>query len=367
MPTDRRTWLKQSSLALAGLGLTPFLSLAHERKFFSPGDPIWLNSNENAYGPSPLAQKAIMDIYKKSNRYPDDYIPLLKKKIAGHWNVGTENILLGAGSSDIIGLFCHHAARTKGNVVIAEPSYRVWNGQASAFGLSFKRIPLNEERQTDFPTMIEAIDDETRMVYFCNPNNPTGRFAEVEELKQYAEETAKKTFVFIDEAYTEYADLPSIAEWAITNPNVVVAKTFSKVYGLAGARVGYGMAHPDTINSLSSYQPWRDAGVSMVSCNAALASLDDHDFVKMCKQRTKEAREMCYSCFKELSFDYIPSSTNFILFDIHKINKDFTGLMQAKNIYVQFRDHFGGKWCRVSMGTVEEMQQFCNALKEIAA
>jgi histidinol-phosphate aminotransferase len=365
MPTDRRTWLKQSSFTLAGLGLVPIFSLAEERKFFSPANPIWLNSNENAYGPSPLAQKAIMDIYKKSNRYPDDYIPLLKKKIAEHWNVGTENILLGAGSSDIIGLSCHHAAKTKGHVITAEPSYRVWNNQAGSFGLSFKRIPLSEEKKTDLKKMVEGIDNETRMVYICNPNNPTGTFAEIAELKDHASDASKKTFVFIDEAYTEYADLPSLATQAISNPNIVVAKTFSKVYGLAGARVGYAIAHPDTIKSLSSYQPWPDAGVSMVSISAALASLDDKDFVNQCREKTKQARAMCYDCFKKFSLDYIPSSTNFILFNIDKIKGDFTGLMQAKNIYVQFREHFNGKWCRVSMGTIEEMQQFCNALKEI--
>jgi histidinol-phosphate aminotransferase len=131
MPTDRRTWLKQSSFALAGLGLIPTLSYAEvhnysppessrtsgEKKFFDPAKPIWLNSNENAYGPSPFAQKAILESYKRSNRYPDDYLPLLKKKIAEHWSVGTENILLGAGSSDIIGLACLHTSKTKGHII----------------------------------------------------------------------------------------------------------------------------------------------------------------------------------------------------------------------------------------------------------
>ena len=242
-------------------------------------------------------------------------------------------------------------------------------GTARQVHLDFhlKRIPLNDERKTDLPKMIEAINNETRMIYFCNPNNPTGTVAEISQLKEHTTAASEKTFVFIDEAYTEYAELPSLASLAITNPNVVVAKTFSKVYGLAGARVGYAIAHPDTIKSLSSFQPWSDAGVSMVSCNAAMASLDDNDFVKQCREKVKASREMCYDCFKKLSLDYIPASTNFILFNIDKIKGDFTGLMQAKNIYVQFREHFGGKWCRVSMGTTEEMQQFCSALKEIAS
>jgi len=367
MQTNRRTWLKQSSFALAGLGFVPALSHANEKNFFEPGNPIWLNSNENAYGPSPFAQKAILEAYKKSNRYPDDYLPLLKKKIAEHWSVGTENVLLGAGSSDIIGLACQHTAKTKGHILTSEPSYKVWNSQASSFGHSFKRIPLNSERKTDLPKVVEAINNETRMIYFCNPNNPTGTFIEVSQLKDHVAAAAQKTFVFIDEAYTEYAELPSLASMAIGNPNIVVTKTFSKVYGLAGARVGYAIAHPDTIKSFSSYQPWPDAGVSMVSCNAATASLEDKEFVRQCKEKAKAARETCYDCFKKLSLEYIPSFTNFILFNIDKIKGDFAGLMQAKNIYVQFREHFGGKWCRVSMGTTEEMQQFCNALREIVS
>jgi len=279
MPTDRRSWLRQSGLALAGLGLSPILTYAEEKKFFDPSHPVLLNSNENAYGPSSLAQKAILNSYKNSNRYPDDYIPLLKKKIADHWSVGAENILLGAGSSDIIGLSCQHIAKTKGHIVTAEPSYKVWNNQAGSFGLSFKRVPLNDQKKSDLSKMVEAVDGDTRMIYFCNPNNPTGTVVDPAQLKEHSAIAAAKTFVFIDEAYTEYADLPSLATWAKTNPNVVVAKTFSKVYGLAGARVGYAIAHADTIKSLSAYQPWPDAGVSMVSCNAALASLDDKAFV----------------------------------------------------------------------------------------
>ena len=125
-------------------------------------------------------------------------------------------------------------------------------------------------------------------------------------------------------------------------------------------------AHPDTINALKSYQPWPDAGVTMVSCVAAMASLEDQEFVAMCRQKAKDSREMCYECFEKLSIEYLPSSTNFILFNIDKIKGDFVALMQAKNIYVQFREHFSGKWCRVSMGTAEEMQQFCAALREIS-
>ena len=368
MYTDRRQWLKQSTLVLAGLGLTQNILGAEKIKpSFLAGKPILLNSNENAYGPSPMARKAIMDAYLNSNRYPDDYLLPLKKKIALHWSVGEENILLGAGSSEIIGLASQLVSKVKGNIVTAEPAYRVWNNQASAMGLSFKRVALEEEKKYDLPGMANSIDHETRMVYICNPNNPTGTHVDINKLKDFAIEASKNTVVFIDEAYTEYADLPSLASLAITNTNIIVAKTFSKIYGLAGARVGYAIAHPGMIKELSSFQPWPDANVSLVSAVAASASLDDSAFVNDCKLQAAQARNSCYETFRELGYAYLPSVTNFILFNIDTIKGDFIQKMQAKNIYVQFREHFGGKWCRVSMGTIEEMQAFTKALKEIAA
>lgn len=365
MPVSRRQWIRNSSLVFAGLGFVTELLGREQGAFVPPSTQVLLNSNENAYGPSPLAKKAMIEAYTNSNRYPDDYLPSLKKKIAAFWKVAEENILLGAGSSDIIGLTAQHVSSSKGHILVGDPAYRVWNGQAESFGLSIQRIALNNQRVHDLDKMLGSINSNTSMVYICNPNNPTGTVNNILELRAFVAEAAKKTFVFVDEAYTEYADLPSLADMAISNKNIVVAKTFSKIYGLAGARVGYAIAHADTINSLSRYQPWRDAGISVVSAVAAMASLEDQAFVQQCKVKAAEARNICYRTFEQLKLEYIPSQTNFILFNIDPIQKDFVKEMEARNIYVQFRPHFGGKWCRVSMGTVEEMQAFTNALRTL--
>ncbi|MGI8584710.1 MAG: pyridoxal phosphate-dependent aminotransferase [Chitinophagaceae bacterium] len=371
---DRRLWLKQSTLALAGLGLTPAIFAKDPKNSFqnyklqhSPNDTILLNSNENAYGPSPAARKAILENYLISNRYPDDIIPVLRKKIAMHWNVAEENILLGAGSSEIIGLTCLHVSKTKGDVITTEPSYKVWNNQASAFGLNFKRNPLPRNVKQDVEKLYGPITSETRMIYICNPNNPTGTVLDRNDVEQYAINASKQTIVFIDEAYAEYAQLKTLAPTAVNNPNIIVAKTFSKVYGLAGARIGYAIAHPQTIKTLSSYQPWPDSNVSAVSATAAIASIADQTFVQDCIDKTNKAKKICYDTFLQLRLDYIPSSTNFILFNIDKVAENFSQGMKSKNIQVQFREHYDGKWCRVTMGTIEEMQEFTKALKEIAA
>ena len=361
--TDRRYWFKQTALAVAGLGIGSAIFAATGKA--KDGKSIWLDSNENAYGPSPMAREAMLKAYLQSNRYPDKNIQLLKQKIATHWNVDASNILMGAGSSEIIGLACVHTATEKSNIVTAEPSYRVWNNQATAFGHSFKRVALDTNKKTDLNAMLAAIDNHTRMVYICNPNNPVGTHCSVAELEDFVLQACQKAMVFIDEAYTEYAGLASLAPLAVSNKNIVVAKTFSKIYGLAGARIGYAIAHPQTIESFSNYQPWSDGAVSAVSVAAAAASLDDHAFVESCRQKIASSRAECYAAFQQLSLAYVPSQTNFILFNIDRIKNGFIEKMQSRNIHVQYRDHFNGSWCRVSMGTTQEMHLFITALKEI--
>lgn len=362
--SSRRQWLRTTATVLTGISLAPSL-LATERERYRAAGIILLNSNENAYGPSLATRKAMAEALASSNRYPDDNIPNLKQQIADFWQVEKENILMGAGSSEFLGLTSILVSSKKGNVIIAEPSYRVWNNQAESLGLNFVRIPLNSERNHHLGNMMSAIDIKTRMIYVCNPNNPVGTSLDDQLLRDFTMECSKKCMVLVDEAYTEYANLSSLKDMAVKNPNIIIAKTFSKIYGLAGARVGYVIAHPDTINKLSKFQPWPDANLSAVSAAAASAALKDQAFVSDCRQKTKLAREMCYSAFKELKLDYIPSNTNFILFDINKIGSGYSQKMQAKNIFVQYRNHFGGKWCRISMGTLEEMNSFCEALKEI--
>ena len=363
--SSRRDWIKNTTTAFAGFGLSTSV-FATEKERYRAAGIILLNGNENAYGPSSTARKAMSEALGLSNRYPDDQVSALKQQIAEYWKVGKENILLGAGSSEFLGLIPLLVSSTKGNIVTAEPSYRIWNGQAESFGLSVNRIPLTTDKKLDLGKMSSAMDSNTRMMFVCNPNNPVGTYVEDHLLRNFVTECSKKCMVLVDEAYTEFPDIPSLKDLAVKDPNIIVAKTFSKIYGLAGARIGYIIAHPDTIKKLAALQPWPDANVSMSSVAAASAALKDQAFVNDCRNKIKESRELCYKTFKDLSLEYIPSSTNFILFNIDKISGDLSKRMQEKNIYIQFRNHFGGKWCRVSIGTIEEMRSFCSALKSIA-
>ena len=364
--SSRRDWLKNTATLLTGIGIAPGLLAAETTIPRSDNSIILLNSNENAYGPSPAVKKAMMEASANSNRYPDDQIPVLKKEIADFWDVDKDNILMGAGSSEILGLTFLSVAAVKGNIITAEPSYKIWNNQAEAFGLQMKRLPLTDKRKLDLNSMLSTVDNNTRLMYVCNPNNPTGTYVEDSTLRNFVLECSKKCMVLVDEAYTEFSNLPSLKDIAVKNPNVVVAKTFSKIYGLAGARIGYAIAHADTIKKLSDLQAWPNISISMATAAAASAALKDQAFVKDCREKTAEAREICYKTFRKLKLIYIPSVTSFVLFNIDKIAPGFSEKMEAKKIFVQYRDHFGGKWCRVTMGTIEEMQTFCTALKSIA-
>ncbi|HEU4573655.1 MAG TPA: histidinol-phosphate transaminase [Chitinophagaceae bacterium] len=368
MQTDRRTWLKQTALVLAALGWrqSGFAGGEAPPIVNTDGNAILLNSNENAYGPSPAARRAILVNYLLSNRYPDDLITPLVNKIAAQWSVAGENILLGAGASEIIGLGLLLASLQNRQLLTADPSYNVWERQAKALGFQFNKVPLNSSFNLDLDKMLAAYyQNKPSFIYICNPNNPTGTFTHPEVIKSFTQEVSKDSLVFIDEAYTEYAGLPSLATYAVTNPNVIVAKTFSKIYGLAGARVGYAIAHPATIQKLGNLQPWPNANVSVVSAAAATGALNDASFVQDCKQKCELARTMCYTVLDRLKLTYIPSSTNFILFNIDSVKANLVEQLGQRKIYVQQREHFGGKWCRVSMGTVDEMLQFNNALEEI--
>ncbi|HLO83276.1 MAG TPA: histidinol-phosphate transaminase [Chitinophagaceae bacterium] len=367
MSSSRRTWIKQAGFSIAALGLGESLYAEPQMTRKHADRLILLNSNENAFGPSRKTLQAITAAASRSNRYPDDEIQVLIRKLAAHHKIGTENITMTAGSTEILSMVATLAAKQKGNAVTAEPSFNFWTKIASGFGLSITRVPVNAERKLDLDKMRAAVNSDTRMVYVCNPNNPVGNYIEHEKLKAFVEDCSKTSLVLVDEAYTEFAGIPSLTPLALNNKNIIIAKTFSKIYALAGSRVGYAIAHPDAIARLNELNPWPNGSISQVSVAAASAALDDQEFVAYCAARTAEAREKVYSTLKGLKLEYIPSYTSFMLFNIDPIQCNYEDAMRKKNIMVQYRNHFGGKWCRVSMGTLEEMDRFCKSLKEICS
>lgn len=371
MEINRRFWLKQFGLGLAGVFLSnirlsaaPVKIVNHDIKEAGNTDnPIILRSNENPYGPSPLAQKEFAKNSSISNRYNWNIASQLISSIATKNNVKEQNILLGAGSTEILDLAAIHAASDKGNYVIADPSYDYWTLSLDNFGLAKRKVSLSADKKLDLLAMREAIDQNTRLVYICNPNNPTGTILEKESLVSFIASIPSQTTVLVDEAYLDFTKEQSLCDLINNYPNLIIAKTFSKIYGLAGARIGYAVANKILIDKLASLQSNTNNSVSVLSKLAAIASLNDNKFISDCYSLNNNVRKYTAEELTKLNCRCIPSSTNFIYFSLADFGKDYFQLLDKNNIQGTRIYEEEGRWTRITVGTMEEMKRFIKVLQ----
>ncbi len=365
---SRRNWLKQTSLGIVSLGIIPLESFAVSKveipiKEEADLIPIYLRSNENPYGPSDLARNAMAKSINSSNRYNWDSISDLISKIAKKDNLAAENILLGAGSTEILDLVARYCAVNKGSFILADPTYNYWTEAVEKLGLTKITVPLTEDKTHDLSAMLNAIQPDTRMIYICNPNNPTGTICEREALVNFINEATKKVIVLVDEAYIDFTNQESLVNLVSENKNLIIAKTFSKMYGLAGARIGYGIANSSTIEKISQLQSWNNGSISVVSVSGALASISDEKFVSETYIRNKNTREYTIKELERLKIQCIPSHSNFVYFSLANYTKDFFEQLKKNNIIGTKIYEEKGKWSRITIGTKKEMEQFIKALE----
>lgn len=370
MESNRRLWLKKIGIGVAGIGLTNFSSFAaplesenFNTSFENDANLIFLRSNENPYGPSPLARKAFADNANISNRYNWDVATQLIADLAKRNSVNDENILLGAGSTEILDLVAKFAALDKGNYVIADPSYDYWTVTLDNLGLTKNKVPLTADKKINLQAMLEAVNQDTKLVYICNPNNPTGTICEREALVEFVTKISQNTIVLIDEAYLDYTKQQSLSTIVTDHTNIIIVKTFSKIYGLAGARIGYAIANKTIIDNLANMQSNTNNSVSVVSKLAAIASLKDDEFVSNCYLLNENARQYTINELQKLNCDCISSNTNFIYFSLSNYNKDYfkqleDNAIQGGRIYEE-----QGKWTRITVGKMEEMKKFIKAIQ----
>jgi len=325
--------------------------------------PIILRANENPHGPSPLARAAMQEAIAISNRYQWDMNGVLKERIGALTNHSSAHITLGAGSSELLGLVCLWASYQKGHVLASEPTFKLWMPAARKMGLATKLIPLTSTKHNDLQQILSSITTETRLVYLCNPNNPTGTAHDKQTLETFIEQACKSCVVLVDEAYTDYYDSPSVAHLINRYPNLVIAKTFSKVYGMAGARVGYLLAQPALIKSLNELQAWANAGPSAVSMRGALAAMDDVAFVTFCKAENHKAKEIFCNGLTDLKIPFIPSVTSFVYFDGAAYSKSVPNFLQSHQILGARSFEENRSWLRLSVGTTEEMKRVVEVLQ----
>ena len=370
MTTSRREWLKQSTIAAFGLGLS-LKSMGNEegllRSFGKDLGLINLGSNENPYGISPLARQAIVDQIGESNRYQYNVTGVkdFKTKLGNYLGVAPENLLVTAGSIEGLTLLGRYF--TNGNIVTATPTYATLPATAKRLGTEVKEVPLTNEKVHDLGGMLSAINAATQLVMVVNPANPTATMIRPPEVRSFCEEASKKTTVLVDEAYIDFLDAPdneSMVSLVNKNSNILVIRTFSKIHGMAGLRIGYIVGHPTLIKKLEEkYFSLTHFQLSNLSMAAALASLQDEGHREQCKQKNAAARKFAYDEIKKLNYRCYPSHTNFIFFHLGNYSGDFSQYMLKQNIILRSNDYPDGKWCRVSIGTMEEMQQFCSTLK----
>ena len=367
LESNRRDWLKQIGLSVAGIGLTNLNAISSPTDLLAKDSannlPIRLSSNENPYGPSPLARAAMIENVNISNRYNWELSTELIKAVDKKNNISTSNILLGAGSTEILDLVTRLSSSKKGSFLIADPSYSYWTEAAEKLGLKKITVPLTKSKQLDLDAMLKAIQSDTRLIYICNPNNPTGSIADRVDLIKFINEVSKKSIVLIDEAYIDYTNQESLSALAIENKNVIIAKTFSKIYGLAGARIGYAIGNNKTTEELSELKSWASGSISVASTAAALAALNDEKFVLDALSLNKNARQFTIENLKKLNLVCIPSNTNFIYFSLTNYKKDFFEQLKNNNIIGTKIYEEQGKWTRITVGTMEEMQKFISAIQ----
>ena len=364
---NRRNWLKQISLGTVELGLYNFEAFAKptEEYIFPDLDnsPITLRSNENPYGPSPLARAAMEKSVNSSNRYGWDLSSELIAHIAKKNNVSDNNILLGAGSTEILDLVLQYTALKKGNFILAETTFDYWTAPYEKLGLKKITVPLTKDKKHDLTAMLKAIDQDTKMIYICNPNNPTGTICNREELESFIKEATKKVIVFVDEAYIDFTKEQSLCNLVIDNKNLIITRTFSKMYGLAGARVGYAMAHSATIGELDTVRSSQNMAISVVSTAAAIASLQDEKFIQKVFTSNQEVKKYTIDQLTLLNLTCIPSYSNFVYFSLDNYKKDYFKQLEDHKIQGTKIYEESGKWTRITIGTMKEMQRFIAAIK----
>ena len=335
---------------------------------------VRLSSNENPYGPCASALKAMTDSFGLACRYPDEHADAFTAALAKINGVNADQILLGDGSGEILklcaatftGPVMKEAANgfPHGNLVAADPTFEAILVHARVAGADVVRIPLTPAFAHDLPKMAAAA--KAGVIYICNPNNPTASITPKKELQDFIAGVPAETMVLVDEAYFHYADsaeYESVIPLVKDHPNLIVARTFSKIYGMAGLRCGYCIAQKQVIDQMRSQQPWDSVNIMAIA--AASASMADPDQVKNGHRLNAEARAYTVSELEKMGYKTIPSQANFIMFDVKGPVAPFIQAMKQKKVQVGRVFPALPNHLRLTIGKKSEMESFVTAFRQV--
>lgn len=376
----RRQFLRWAGSAGAFAGAVPLI-LAH-----SPGNPtphsgaeaarksdhgsdvapaadtdsgvLRLNANENPYGPSPAARRAIEQAITESNRYPIAEEAELIGVLAEKHDLPRDQVLPGCGSTELLRVAVA-ALAAPGRLILAEPTYEdpIWYSRA--FDIKAVRVPLDDQGAHDLPAMERAAEKDARLVYVCNPNNPTGTLVDGKKLEAFVRRVSKRATVLVDEAYHDYINDPryaSMVPLVAEGLPVVVTRTFSKIYGMAGLRLGYALGGKKTLERMAAHITF--SGANMLAIHAAMASLHDRAFLERCRKENQRAREYLQHALTERGYPVFQSQTNFVMFRLGSDVRELISDLREQRIRVGRPFPPLTDYCRVSLGTPEQMERF---------
>src|SRR6266478_7596368 len=364
---SRRKFAHLLGVGAAAAIVRPRFSVATERpsaKTAPTGSVVVrLSANENPYGPSLQAHAAMNNLFDVCCRYPDEANDVLIDKIAKINGVNREQIVLGDGSSEILKLCAETFTRpTQGKLIAAEPTFEAILEYSKACGSEVVKVPLTSDFHHDLAKMGAA--SHKGLIYICNPNNPTASITPKNDLREFITKTAPGTMILVDEAYFHYADgsdYESVIPLIKDHPNLIVARTFSKIYGMAGLRCGYCVAQPETIERLRPHQVWDS--VNIMALAAANASLNDADHVNNGRRLNTETKKIVFGELDAMGYQHIPSQANFIMIDVRRPVRPLIDALNQRGVQVGRPFATLPNHMRVTIGKQSEMETFLSAFK----
>ncbi|WP_110112962.1 histidinol-phosphate transaminase [Bacillus sp. CGMCC 1.16541] len=326
---------------------------------------IKLASNENPYGCSPLAKEAITSELDNLALYPDGYSAQLREELAKHVGVEKEQLIFGNGSDEVVQIICRALLSPDTNTVMATPTFPQYRHNAVIEGAEIREVPLVDGNH-DLTGMVNAIDDKTTVVWVCSPNNPTGTYVEKEELLTFLRNVPKHVLIVLDEAYYEYVtatDFPETVPLLKEFENLIILRTFSKAYGLAALRIGYGIASETLLQQIEpAREPFNTSRLAQV---AALASLQDTNFIEECKKQNQDGLKQYYAFCKENDLHCYPSEANFVLIDFKRQGDEVFQYLLERGIIVRSGNALGFPTSvRITVGSKEQNEQIIQHLQQ---
>jgi histidinol-phosphate aminotransferase len=334
-------------------------------------DAVKLASNENPFGPSPLALAAAREILEDLSRYPEGSGWLLAGRLAGLHALERDRVTLGNGSNDVLDIIARVFLTPAHEAVFSQYAFAVYPIAVQAAGAKARIAPAHDGSKGpayghDLDAMYALVGPDTRLVFIANPNNPTGTWLESNALEAFISSLPAHVMVVVDEAYFEYVDKPGYPDasaWLQRFPNLIVTRTFSKAYGLAGLRVGYALSHPDVADLLNRVrQPFN---VNMVAQAAALAALDDSEYLQHVVQRNREGMQQLLAGFGGLGLPYIESAGNFVAVETGRGLQRYEALLQRGVIVRPIANYGMPDHLRVTVGRADENARLLAALEQV--